>query len=175
MSRSSWALGAAMLAAFASPASATVFDFKLTGTDSASFRIDTSKQPDSFTLANPAFNFGRFEYDNVSGTFNGVAGIAASISFAEGPFLSPFQITGSSLGFAQFIGPVVYSGSTSDPQFLTGSFHFTNPFFRKDDTLTISAVGGVPEPSTWAMIILGFGGMGLLSLRHRSRRALATA
>lgn len=175
MSRTTSALCAAMLAMLAaSPASATVYNFELTGTDHASFQIDAGKPPSSFTLANPAFDLGRFEYDNVSGIFNGVAGTASSISFGEG-FIAPFQITGSSLGFAQFIGPVVYTGQTSDPQFLTGSFHFTNPFFGKDDTLTISTVAGVPEPSTWAMIVLGFGGLGLIARRRQAKLALGAA
>jgi len=35
----------------------------------------------------------------------------------------------------------------------------------------LSAVGGVPEPSTWAMMLLGFGAMGF-ALRRRKRPAL---
>jgi len=33
------------------------------------------------------------------------------------------------------------------------------------------AAGGVPEPSTWAMMLLGFGAMGF-ALRRRKRPAL---
>ena len=32
-------------------------------------------------------------------------------------------------------------------------------------------VGGVPEPSTWAMMILGFAGVGFMTYRRRSQRA----
>jgi hypothetical protein len=40
-------------------------------------------------------------------------------------------------------------------------------------TLTVTAVsGGVPEPATWAVMMLGFGGMGAVL---RSRRKLAVA
>ena len=29
-------------------------------------------------------------------------------------------------------------------------------------TVTASAIGGVPEPSTWALMLIGFGGVGWL-------------
>ncbi|MBV8793313.1 MAG: PEP-CTERM sorting domain-containing protein [Hyphomicrobiales bacterium] len=36
-------------------------------------------------------------------------------------------------------------------------------------------VGGVPEPSTWAMAVLGFGGLGVLGWRRRNRSLALTA
>jgi hypothetical protein len=36
-------------------------------------------------------------------------------------------------------------------------------------------VGGVPEPSTWAMLLLGFAGVGIASYRSSRQRASATA
>lgn len=41
------------------------------------------------------------------------------------------------------------------------------------ETLSISAA--VPEPSTWAMMILGFAGVGFLSYRRRNNRAALSA
>jgi hypothetical protein len=35
------------------------------------------------------------------------------------------------------------------------------------------AVGGVPEPATWAMMITGFAGMGAMIRRRRSIGAIA--
>jgi hypothetical protein len=54
-----------------------------------------------------------------------------------------------------------------------GSFNLANPFFGQNDVLTISAVAAVPEPSTWAMMILGFGGVGFVAYRRKAKRALA--
>ena len=36
----------------------------------------------------------------------------------------------------------------------------------------IESIAAVPEPSTWAMMILGFAGVGFISYRRKSRRAL---
>jgi hypothetical protein len=37
---------------------------------------------------------------------------------------------------------------------------------------TITAVAAVPEPSTWAMMILGFAGLGFMGYRRKSKMAL---
>ena len=42
------------------------------------------------------------------------------------------------------------------------------------DIATLPAAGAVPEPSTWAMMLLGFGGLGAAT-RWRSRRSVASA
>jgi hypothetical protein len=45
----------------------------------------------------------------------------------------------------------------------------TNTFGTADFTLTAA----VPEPSTWAMMILGFCGLGFLACRRRNAQALS--
>ena len=40
---------------------------------------------------------------------------------------------------------------------------------------TISAVAAVPEPSTWAMMILGFCGLGVMAYRRKSATAFSIA
>jgi hypothetical protein len=37
------------------------------------------------------------------------------------------------------------------------------------------AVSAVPEPSTWAMLLLGFGGVGFMAYRCKSKPALMAA
>jgi hypothetical protein len=34
-------------------------------------------------------------------------------------------------------------------------------------SVTASAIGTVPEPSTWALMLIGFGGVGWLASRRR--------
>jgi len=41
--------------------------------------------------------------------------------------------------------------------------------------LTISVTSGVPEPATWAMMILGFAGVGFMAYRRKSKQALMAA
>jgi len=36
-------------------------------------------------------------------------------------------------------------------------------------------VGGVPEPTTWAMMLLGFAGVGFMAYRRRNQGAALTA
>lgn len=43
------------------------------------------------------------------------------------------------------------------------------------DNISYGNVGPVPEPSTWAMMLLGFAGIGFAYRRHRSRLAAAAA
>jgi hypothetical protein len=43
-------------------------------------------------------------------------------------------------------------------------------------TLTLDPIAGaVPEPSTWAMLILGFAGLGFMAYRRKNNMALNAA
>jgi hypothetical protein len=48
-----------------------------------------------------------------------------------------------------------------------------NDFSSGFDNVVISTVAGVPEPSTWAMMILGFAGVGFLAYRRRNQAVVA--
>jgi hypothetical protein len=43
------------------------------------------------------------------------------------------------------------------------------------EVFTISEVRAVPEPSTWAMMLLGFAGVGFVAHRRKSKPALMAA
>jgi hypothetical protein len=162
---------AALLAVMAaSPASAALLNFELTGSHQASFQIDTETMPNFFSSSVFGSQVG---FNNVSGIFGGVAGVA-SISFGTDLF-ADFNIGGTGLGFVQLTsnGPDLFTGNPADPVFTLGSFNLRNPFFGQNDVLTISTVAAVPEPSTWAMMILGFASVGLVA--YRRKRALAMA
>ena len=42
-------------------------------------------------------------------------------------------------------------------------------------TGSMTAITAVPEPSTWAMMILGFAGLGFMAYRRKSKPALMAA
>jgi hypothetical protein len=58
---------------------------------------------------------------------------------------------------------VVFTPTTTD-----------GPFIQFDN-IGINNVSAVPEPSTWAMMILGFAGIGFMSYRRKSKPTLMAA
>jgi hypothetical protein len=64
-----------------------------------------------------------------------------------------------------------FIGSLADPTFVPGTYLGAN-----GDKLTITDItAAVPEPSTWAMMILGFVGLGFMAYRRKSQATLNAA
>ena len=51
----------------------------------------------------------------------------------------------------------------------------TSDYVAALDSVVVRTVDGVPEPSTWAMMILGFAGVGFMAYRRKSKPALMAA
>ncbi|MGI4879724.1 MAG: PEPxxWA-CTERM sorting domain-containing protein [Janthinobacterium lividum] len=152
-----------MIAAAPAAAVPLLFSFSgqsLTGPVVASFRLDSNPTPDRINDQS-VFGLGQVFFDNVPGVFNGVVEVAPTISFGTG-LASQFQISGSSAGFAQFGGQTVFTGTLAHPVFSAGTYRF-NGF--SSGTLTVA---DVPEPASWAMMVGGFGLLGV-TLRQRRR------
>jgi len=85
-----------------------------------------------------------------SGTFGSVF---FYVSTSDGGFQTgPFGI--------RVTGPQIYTGTLSAPIFSVGKFVLDS------GTLTVTAV---PEPSTWAMMLAGFAGLGFAGYRATRR------
>ena len=112
--------------------------------------------------------------------------------YADSATGDQFGVTGSALGSPVILVPSGYDGSTS----LSGSSTFNNTTLAElgltpgtyvytwepaavpgalaqDGNVTVNVLSGVPEPSTWAMMALGFAGIGLLAYRKRGTLAAA--
>ena len=73
------------------------------------------------------------------------------------------------LGNILATGPY-FTGSLSDPTFVAGFYGIAG------SSVTITDISAaVPEPSTWAMMILGFFGLGAMAYRRKNGTALNAA
>jgi hypothetical protein len=162
----------ALSTAFAAvPASAELLTFNLTGSRTATFTLE-SAAPSSFTSSALVGN--QVFFNAVAGTFGGTAG-TADISFGTN-LIADLNIQSANLGFTQLSAPGdLFTGPASSPTFNIGTFNLSGGFTAGPATLTISraAVAAVPEPSTWAMMLVGFGAIGA-SMRRRRRDRGAT-
>lgn len=160
--------------AVAAAAQAAPLLFTLEGSRNAVFRLDSNPTPSSFTSLQTNFT-------NVAGNFGGVDTVASLVNFgrSDGVFsAAALNIQAPGLGFTQFSGPEIFSGTTENPIFSTGVFNLNNPFFGGPATLTISEIGGgigsaVPEPASWAMLIVGFGLVGTAARSRNKKRVIA--
>ena len=166
-------VAASLFALTASAADAAPLQFDFSGpSGTAVFVLDSNPTPDytnSYSFLPGSDSFG---FNNVDGIFGGTPGVASTINFGEGLFAA-LNIQAPGVGFTQFSGPTLFSGSFDAPVFSVGTFTLINPFLG-NGTLTISnveAAGAVPETASWAMMVFGFGLTGAM-VRYRRRRTM---
>ncbi|MES2291037.1 MAG: PEPxxWA-CTERM sorting domain-containing protein [Pseudomonadota bacterium] len=145
------------------PASAAPFLFELTGSRNATFIIDTTTPRDFQSTG--AFG-DQISYNSVAGTFGGTMQ-NAQVGFGTNIF-AQLNIGGTPLGFTQFGGPDLFSLVNGSPVFKVGTFTL-NSIVSGSSSLRISAAtAAVPEPATWAMMLVGFGSIGY-AMRRRAK------
>ncbi|ANW00407.1 hypothetical protein LMTR13_09755 [Bradyrhizobium icense] len=85
------------------------------------------------------------------------------------PIGGPLYQNSENLAFAFLGGPLNFNPNVS------GVYTFDLKLFSANDQLLGDVsiqVNAVPEPSTWAMLILGFAGVGFVAYRRKSRPAM---
>ena len=107
-------------------------------------------------------------------TGNGLSASATGLSFNFSDAGAVFIIQGTTYGFSS--GYQYFCFQASSGPCLTGET-IVPGYYAQDGVLATGLVGtvplsGAPEPATWAMMLLGLGGMGTVL---RSRRRMATA
>jgi hypothetical protein len=126
----------------------------LTGPDLIATGTDDSGQPASTVIGTST---SLYTQGTLTAPFGSLVGIIGSGNF--------FLIGTSFSGIAPAAGELnlfYWDQNASDnTQFVTA-------------TITTS-VSGVPEPSTWAMMLLGFAGIGFMAYRRKSKPALMAA
>jgi hypothetical protein len=151
---------AAMALALPSMASAAVlYDLTLTDSSNSTYSgtgtITLSSAPSPTTQTNYASAAVTFLIDGVS-----FSGTATSVQFLDGQFRNAT--------FSEEIGtsPMRFDLQTSGVY----AFYYNNELSGASGTITSKLAAGVPEPASWLMMIVGFGGIGA-ALRRRTAHA----
>ena len=150
--------------ALPSQASAATVLFTLTGPTTASFSLDQSPTPTNV-------NFNNFSIDGVSGTLSG-APASLFLTFDTG---GKFVIATNQTTFTFLsIQGSLFSGLPADPTFIVGSYNPAELGVSSgaDYQLSITDVSAVPEPSTWMLMLVGFGVVGGSMRLARNRKKL---
>lgn len=184
------AIGLALAWAGVEAARATNVQFTITGGDrTATFELPLSPTPDPPVV--PGFSF---RISSVSAVVGGSAGTLTDLDFFSnefetGGFVVEFVYRGIASPLFSFSGPQFYTGAESSPTFIPGVYaDLPNAFTGKIDTVKVSRIPdsdptgppdppalSVPEPSTWAMLLLGFVGLSYAGYRKAKTRTAPAA
>ena len=81
--------------------------------------------------------------------------------------------TGSGQNFFCFAGSLCGQSGSSENLLVGSNFSEISNTSRQGNVIVASIRGAVPEPGTWAMMLLGFGGMGVALRRSRKLTNIA--
>jgi hypothetical protein len=150
-----------------SASAATTLKFTLTGDLDASWTLPASPVPTTSSL-------NAFSVSNVQGVWAGVPGTRTVVFAAENAGGGIGITSANAIDFFG-MGPTLFTGPTTAPTFRTGTFSLTvrPAIVRGNGTLTISSIPAIPEPATWAMMIAGFGLVGMAARRRTQTEVTA--
>ena len=117
-------------------------------------------------------SFGKFGGDLLVGNFSFVPGVADVINAFDpetDALVGSIDVNPGTGNTAGGLWSIVFGGSMMDGN--PNTLFFTDGINGEKDGL-FGSITAVPEPSTWAMMLAGFGGLALLAARRR-RAALA--
>lgn len=157
------ALGAlATLALSTSANAATFYSYALTGAYTANWFIPVGAPP--FFLGPVSFGFA-----DVQGTFPGTTtGYVSDIYFYDaanggGLELVDHYAPGGDVSTLNITGLTLYTGTLANPTMKTGIFDLVDYATGAQNyhlVVTLFTETAVPEPASWAMLLVGFGALG---------------
>lgn len=167
-------IGAAAIAMIAStPTSAAVFDFNFSGTNffgqalTGNGTLTTNGVSQVSSLNGYTFQ----TITGITGTFQGsqITGLA-NVTGSNNLFYltGPFFVDGNGLGFSTAAGAAVNLFVTNDTSYRVNAGGLNTGLVTASAS---AATPAVPEPATWAMMLLGFGAIGV-SVRRKRRVSL---
>lgn len=121
---------------------------------------NSSKTISSFNLASTTQSIGAFDGDGIdTGLYLGIPNNPSDTSGYGGPNAFFTNNTGFALT-VNFITPIAANGGT-------------DIFSLEEPVALNNIVVGTPEPSTWAMMLAGFAGLGYVAYRRRNGKTVA--
>ena len=183
------ALGLFIAGAFVAPAKAVLVDYTITFNGSTPAAIGTG----TLVLNLPTFPDPSIPYTGLPNSiFSSLSATIGSlvfnltnsnIAFGSVQGVNPFTPQSSHLsialaestsGFANGTPYLaLFNGGDNAGTFMIGRVNASPLVSSGTYTLSSPFVAAVPEPSTWAMMLLGFAGVGFMTYRRRKVAALA--
>jgi hypothetical protein len=151
-------------------------DFKILGAYSGTLSIDTtSGEIVAADVTVPGYEFtgpiyqGQ-NYQNISSTYLVQIFQPGSDIFLQLAYTTPGSPSGSLVGFAggSIFEEDVFSDSTGEKD---GTYLVDRGVITGSVGAVAAIAPAVPEPSTWAMMILGFFGIGFMAYRRKNQMA----
>jgi len=157
---------------------ADIVNFRLTnGSDEITFSLPSNPVPSTYT-SGVGFTVSDVlvTVDGVTSTY-GVNFYSCGAACGGSPLLDLYIYDSSPVGLLYDAGPILFTGSDSQPVFVPGDFsltdatHSTPMRFDSDFTLSVSSSVGVPEPSvlSWLCIIFAIAAPKVVSTELRKR------
>ena len=161
-------IGALLSFVSAAPASADPIRYTVTGSGGVFARFVVDSHPAPGPLAPESYAF--FLLD-VPGTFAD-GSTTAGLSFYDDSAFGGISIVTWKQQTLDLSGISLFTGPTSAPTLFTfGPTQFTE--YQGTATYMITAEAGVPEPASWAMLLIGTGLAGAGIRRRREKLAFA--
>lgn len=162
-------LAALAVCSVATPAAATIVttNYSVAGTGTGTFSLNFDTVSSTYSLNSLSLSI-----TGVSTLFNltnsGIQSNGSSVIL--GGTVGGIGTVDSSLGVDDFLTSISPTATTQTPPFFF--YYKAGNTGVSSGSITVNMVSGVPEPSTWMMMLAGFGAIGM-ALRFRRRKIIA--